>query len=123
MIETDDLDVMMENEIAAQIEALNGMIPGTEEHAHAVEDLSKLYKLHIDKARNNAEVEQRRDQAEMEAKNRKVEHWITAGSIAAQGVLYTGLFLIGLKFEEKGSLSSVFTRNMTNQIKLPKIGK
>ena len=118
-----ELDLMMNDELKAQIEALNSREPGTEEHGHAVDDVSKLYKLNIEKVKNDAEIKQKREQAALEAKNRKREQIIAASGVVAQAALYATLFVMGLKFEETGALSSSFVRNFTNQIKLPKIGR
>ena len=116
-----ELELMMNDELKAQIEALNGMVPGTEEHGHAVDDISKLYKLNIEKAKNDAEIKQKQEQAESDAKNRKREQIIAASGVVAQAALYATLFVMGLKFEENGALSSSFVRNLTNQIKLPRL--
>ena len=138
MVEMDDLDVIMTNEISSQFEALAGMVPGTDEHAKAVEDLVKLYKAYTDKVgRENEislkyeqmvkELEQKQKQLEADNKNRKLERIGTVVQTAACVAVPVIMGCSAMSMEQNGyGFSTLVGRNVMNQItKFPtfKIGK
>lgn len=118
-----ELDVMMSNEIKAQLDSLGATNPGTDEHSKMVEDISKMYKVYIEGAKNKTEANERRKQFEREAKARKLDSIIRVVESSVPIITYVGLFFVGLNFEKTGAITTSTFRNLFNGIKLPKFGK
>ena len=101
-----ELDMMMSNEIKSQLDSLAATNPGTDEHAKMVEDISKMYKVYIEQAKNKTDANERRKQFEREAEARKVDSIIRIVESSVPILTYIGLFFVGLNFEKKGSITS-----------------
>ena len=63
---------LLDGEIISEIEALAGISPGTNEHTTAVDNLTKLYRLRIDEARNRADADEKYNRRIME--NEQYQH-------------------------------------------------
>lgn len=71
----ESIKAMLVEEIASEFQELSSLEPGSVEHASAVEDLTKLYKLEIDgwKAEIDAEEKRRRRSIEIDQYDRDLE--------------------------------------------------
>lgn len=121
---------MLEDTIEKEIENLSSMSSGSKEKASAVEDLSKLYKIHLEEVKNEEECSEKSKRLEFEKKSHKddvemkkeqiksqnLEKWITAGvqvGLTIGGwIAYDIWNKRGLKFEEFGTINSPWTRNL-----------
>ena len=113
----EDLRKMLEEEIASQIENLDSLEQGSDEHSNAVDSVAKLYKLTIEEDRCNKEFEEAKRQRETDKaakedqlKDVKIDRYFRVGSIVAVTLLQLGAYghwyKKGLKLEETGTLTS-----------------
>lgn len=120
----DELRKKLENEIANEIENLEDLELGSEEHAVAVESVAKLYKLKLEDDRNEKEAEKNKAEfeevkkqnevmklaEEAKLKDAKIDRYFRVGTAVGVVVLelaaYGHWYKKGLKFEETGTLTS-----------------
>lgn len=137
----EELRKLLTEELKAEIEHLSTLEKGSEAHLKAVAAIEKLYGMTIDdlkaelaKDEQLARQELERDKHylaerthdeqryldEAEYKSRKRDRWANFGLQAALGLgglgLYTILFLMGIRFEEEGTIRSNFVRNLTSKM-------
>lgn len=110
-----DLKGLLNEEIECQIQALGSMETGSEEKTHAIADLDKMYKLHIEETK--VELDHQRETAKMTED--KIRWAIGTGITIIGGV---GMFVCknfwlkeGFKFETTGT----FGGSMNKQFVLP----
>lgn len=65
-MEERNIGELLKEEIADEIEGLSQLEPGSEEHSKAVESLTKLYKLKIEEAKNELDLDEKRERRLME---------------------------------------------------------
>lgn len=107
---------------------------GSDEETKAVNALSNLYKLRLEEAKLQAQINSDSDKILLE-QNRLVAEQSKAEADRINQIadiaermtetllklgIGAGLFVVGLKFEENGSLGSFFVRNMSQKV-LPKL--
>lgn len=124
----------LDDVIEVKLGQISKMPSGSDEETKAVNALSNLYKLRLEEAKLQAQINSDSDKVLLE-QNRLVTEQSKAEAdriyqIAdiAERVTETllklgigaGLYVIGLKFEENGSLGSFFVRNMSQKV-LPKL--
>lgn len=131
----EDLIMMLDEEIRAEMEGLSSLNYGSKEHTEAVENLTKLYKLRIEDSKAameyNKEIDNdqfRREQAEKEEQSRKdqlaeqrIDRYVRIGIAAAELmipiVFYNVWMKRGFKFEETGSFTSTTFRGLINRFR------
>ena len=124
----------LDDVIEVKLGQISKLTSGSDEETKAVNALSNLYKLRLEEAKLQAQINSDSDKVLLE-QNRLVAEQSKAeadriNQIAdiAERVTETllklgigaGLYVIGLKFEENGSLGSFFVRNMSQKV-LPKL--
>ena len=126
-----DSAMLLDEEIAAEIENLARLTPGSKEHTAAVESLNKLYVLSLEETRGTRELRKISEQSAMdereyqrkvnEEKSNKVARvvgWVLdVLGIVAPLVSYGAWINKGLKFEESGSFCSTTFRNLIGKIR------
>lgn len=124
----------LDDVIEAKLGQISRLESGSDAEMKAVTSLSTLYKLRLEEAKLNAQVnsdsdkiliEQNRIAAEQsKAEAERINQIVDVAGRMAETLLKlgvgAGLFMIGLKFEENGSIGSFFVRNMSQKA-LPKL--
>lgn len=125
---TEELRNMMSDEIAAELEKLQGMEPGSKEYTAMVEGITKLYEAGTRDLTEDAkydemivrrEMDEAHHQEEMEEK-RKDRKWRlleAAGGLVLPLLVYIWAFGTGMEFEETGTISSPWVRQMVDGLK------
>lgn len=107
---------LLDEKIKTELENLDCLETGSDKKSSAVEDVTKLYKLQIEESR--AENEQADKEAQR--KEAKKDRWInvvTQVSLAIGGwIVYDIWNKRGLKFEETGTVTSQWTRNLISKM-------
>lgn len=124
----------LDDVIEAKLGQISRLESGSDVETRAVTSLSTLYKLRLEEAKLNAQVnsdgdkiliEQNRIAAEQaKAEAERINQIVDVAGRMAETLLKlgvgAGLFMIGLKFEENGTIGSFFVRNMSQKT-LPKL--
>lgn len=130
-MEENRLRDLLEEEIKKEIGKLSSMQLGTDEHAKAVESLTKLYKVNIEgleserafREQCEQDVDRERDwrfknaQLEEQRKDRYFKLGVDAASIMVPIVFYGVWMHRGFKFEETGTFTSQTFRNLFNRFR------
>ena len=123
-----EIKELLEGEIKSEIENLSYLTYGTDEHTVAVDNLSKLYKLKIEEARNERELAEsertreiemqlRREQTEEQVKDRYIKLCMDAAGIVLPLLFYASWMKKGFKFEETGTFTSTTFRGLFNRFR------
>lgn len=130
-----DTKEMLEEQIQKELAELQNLEVGSEEHVKACESISKLCKVLLEQTRDEAAFEEIVDREDLESKrfnldkiykeqeaaearkDRLIRYGIDIGGIVLPLIVYTGLIKTGFKFEETGTVTSSFFRNLINQVK------
>lgn len=124
----------LDDVIEAKLGQISRLESGSDAEMRAITSLSTLYKLRLEEAKLNAQVnsdsdkiliEQNRIAAEQaKAEAERINQIVDVAGRMAETLLKlgvgAGLFMIGLKFEENGTIGSFFVRNMSQKA-LPKL--
>lgn len=124
----------LDDVIEAKLGQISRLESGSDVEMRAVTSLSTLYKLRLEEAKLYAQVnsdgdkiliEQNRIAAEQaKAEAERINQIVDVAGRMAETLLKlgvgAGLFMIGLKFEENGTIGSFFVRNMSQKA-LPKL--
>lgn len=124
----------LDDVIEVKLGQISRLESGSDVEMRAVTSLSTLYKLRLEEAKLNAQVnsdgdkiliEQNRIAAEQaKAEAERINQIVDVAGRMAETLLKlgvgAGLFMIGLKFEENGTIGSFFVRNMSQKA-LPKL--
>lgn len=134
-METDTKE-MLEEQIQKLIVEIENLTPGSDEHVKACDALSKLCKILMEETHNEAEFDEIVNKEDLDMKrfkleqermkreasegkrDRMIQHGINIGGILIPTAAYIGLVLIGLKFEETGTITSTWFRNVIGQGKI-----
>ena len=113
----DNIRELLEEQIASDFGDLATLEMGSEEHARAVEDLTKLYKLRIEE---NAAASDRSDK-EDEKTERVIDRYLKYG-VEIAGILLPLAFYAywmkkGFKFEETGTFTSTTFRGLFSKFR------
>lgn len=124
----------LDDVIEVKLGQISKMPSGSDEETKAVNALSNLYKLRLEEAKLQAQINSDSDKVLLE-QNRLVAEQSKAEADRINQIadiaermtetllklgIGAGLYVIGLKFEENGSLGSFFVRNMSQKV-LPKL--
>lgn len=131
----EELILMLDEEIKAEIEGLKSLAEGGKEYSDAVDNLTKLYKLRIEDSKAamdyNKEIDNdqfRRDQMEKDEQSRKeqlaeqrIDRYVRIGIAAAELMIPIMFYNIwmrkGFKFEETGSFTSTTFKGLINRFR------
>ena len=124
----------LDDVIEVKLGQISKLQSGSDEETKAVNALSNLYKLRLEEAKLQAQINSDSDKVLIE-QNRFVAEQSKAEADRINQIadiaermtetllklgIGAGLFVVGLKFEENGSLGSFFVRNMSQKV-LPKL--
>lgn len=124
----------LDDVIEVKLGQISKLASGSDEETKAVNALSNLYKLRLEEAKLQAQINSDSDKVLLE-QNRLVAEQSKAEADCINQIadiaermtetllklgIGAGLFVVGLKFEENGSLGSFFVRNMSQKV-LPKL--
>lgn len=130
-----NIEKLLSEEIATQIQALSGFEPGSKEKSAAIDDLVQLYKLRIEENKSIWDADEKHNSriADNEAKVREEEikrqqiseqikdRYFKAGIAGAELVvplIFYGIWMNkGFRFEETGTISSQVFRNLINRFR------
>lgn len=137
----DNITKLLEEEIEEQINNLSG-ISDLKQKSMAVEDVTKLYKLRIEQAKNEAELAEKQARREMEARQIKLDseakersenlEEIRLSEMVRDRYFRTGIAVLeiglplmfygvwmrrGFKFEKDGTYTSKTFMNLFNRFK------
>lgn len=112
------IDQMLEERIATEFSKLANLEDGSQEKSSAVNDLTKLYELHLEEVK----IEQAKDESRS-----KSQTFIEIGKVVVPAVISVGgwiayghWFKMGLNFEREGVIGSTTFRNFFSKI-VPRI--
>ena len=124
----------LDDVIEVKLGQISKLASGSDEETKAVNALSNLYKLRLEEAKLQAQINSDSDKVLLE-QNRLVAEQSKAEADRINQIadiaermtetllklgIGAGLFVVGLKFEENGSIGSFFVRNMSQKV-LPKL--
>lgn len=124
----------LDDVIEVKLGQISKLQSGSDEETKAVNALANLYKLRLEEAKLQAQINSDSDKVLLE-QNRLVAEQSKAEADRINQIadiaermtetllklgIGAGLFVVGLKFEENGSLGSFFVRNMSQKV-LPKL--
>ena len=124
----------LDDVIEVKLGQISKLASGSDEETKAVNALTNLYKLRLEEAKLQAQINSDSDKVLLE-QNRLVAEQSKAEADRINQIadiaermtetllklgIGAGLFVVGLKFEENGSLGSFFVRNMSQKV-LPKL--
>lgn len=130
-----NIEKLLSEEIATQIQALSGFEPGSKEKSAAIDDLVQLYKLRIEEnksiwdadekhnsrvADNKAKVREeeiKRQQISEQVKDRYFKAGIAGAELIVPLIFYGIWMNKGFRFEETGTISSQVFRNLINRFR------
>lgn len=124
----------LDDVIEAKLGQISRLESGSDVEMRAVTSLSTLYKLRLEEAKLNAQVNSDSDKILMEqnriaaeqakAEAERINQIVDVAGRMAETLLKlgvgAGLFMIGLKFEENGTIGSFFVRSLGQKV-LPKL--
>lgn len=130
----DEIRNLLDKQIKTEIENLDYLEMGSKEKQNAIDGIAKLYELRL--SENKAEMDQIENQTRMELDTKKVENEIDSDKVKRKGAnldrwislglqiaIPLGTFIAydiwhrrGLKFEETGTITSPWTRNLMSKM-------
>ena len=120
----DQIKRQLDEEIEREIQDLSDLDAGSEEKSKAIDGVTKLYKLKLDEIEAETKRQESENQKELEEAKRKDANkgqWISiavqVGLAVAGWVCYDIWHRRGLKFEETGTVTSPWTRNLMSNMK------
>lgn len=117
---SENIKELLNEEIAAEIQAISSLDSGSEEKSKAIEDLAKLYRLRIEETKSelDAEDEQyKRSQLDEQVKDRYFKLGIAAAELLIPIMFYGIWMRKGFKFEETGTYTSTTFRGLFNRFR------
>lgn len=133
----DEIRELLDEVIKDDIDKISSLEAGSKEKSNAIDDVTKLYKLRLDemKVENEAEASKNQFEAEqdkltdewrfkeVQLKEQNKDRWISFGlqiGLTIGGwIVYDIWHRRGLRFEEEGTITSPWTRNLISKM-LPK---
>ena len=119
---------LLEEEIRAEIKRLGSLKSGSQEHATAVDSLTKLYKLKLEEDKNtyerldkieNREIDQESKTAQMaeSVKDRYFRFGMAAAELVLPLMFYGVWMRRGFKFEQDGTFTSQTFRGLFSRFR------
>lgn len=112
----DEIKVMLDEEIKAEIEKLKSLDAGSDGKSSAVDDLTKLYKLRIEEQKAEMEREEQNARRDAEKAERMINIGLQVGLAVGGWIVYDMWHRRGLKFELEGTVTSPWTRNLMSKM-------
>ena len=135
----ENIKELLNEEIAAEIQAISSLDSGSEKKSKAIEDLAKLYRLRIEESKNELDAEDKRSRRTLESEASIREHeikqsqldeqikadvqdrYFKVGIAAAElliPLMFYGIWMRkGFKFEETGTYTSTTFRGLFNRFR------
>ncbi len=113
-----DLPEKVDAELNRILEDLNSQDINSDAYGKTVDKFEKLYRMRMDEHKNNAEYWFKHDTDELNRKDQRKDKIIGYIFDGMKLTGYAGLFILGLKFEENGTLASIFVKNHDSKMKL-----
>ncbi len=114
----DELQNKVDAELDRALEGLSKHEVDSEEYGKAANNFEKLYRMRMDEQKNDADYWLKHEVDELNRKDQNKDRIIGYVFDGVKLAGYAGLFVLGLKYEEKGTLASIFTRNHSSKLKL-----
>lgn len=114
----DELQNKVDAELNRALEGLSKHEVDSEEYGKATNNFEKLYRMRMDEQKNDADYWLKHEVDEISRKDQRKDRIIGYVFDGVKLAGYAGLFVLGLKYEENGTLASVFTRNHSSKLKL-----
>lgn len=111
---------LLNEAIGLQLENLNNIEPGSEDHVKATESLATLYKLKIEEESKTIELNTKIKQYDKENKNSIIKMGIDVAGIVLPLAFYASWMNKGFKFEETGTFTSTTFRGLFQKFKTTK---
>lgn len=108
---------LLNEAIGKQIENLNNIEPGSEDHDRATESLVKLYKLKMEEEFKNVDSDIKKTQLMKENFNSYMKLGVEVAGIVLPLVFYASWMKKGLKFEETGTFTSTTFKSLFQKFK------
>lgn len=119
----DKIQLLMDEAIEKEIQALKNCAPGSEQEAATIKNLTQLHAMRVEEAKIEQADNQRLDDVEVkkaQLKSQAKDRWVNFG---VQGVLTIGGWLLyghffnkGLEFERTGTVRSPWMRNLISKV-------
>ena len=106
----DEIKTMLDEEIKSEIESLKEFDYGSEEQTTAVENLTKLYKLRIEEAKDAQEMAH-------EKKNQWIRVVMDTAGLVLPLAFYARWMKKGFQFEKEGTFTSTTFRGLFNRFR------
>lgn len=134
-MEVQNIEELLSEEIAAEIQALSELNSGSKEKSTAIDDLTKLYKLRIEENKsiwdadekynrrvmedeaNTRDDEVKRTQIAEQVKDRYFRVGIAAAELMIPLVFYGVWMKRGFRFEETGTFTSSTFKGLINRFR------
>ena len=120
----ENIKELLNEEIAAEIQAISSLDSGSEKKSKAIEDLAKLYRLRIEESKNELDAEDKRSrrtfkscQLNEQMKDRYFKVGIAAAELLIPLMFYGIWMRKGFKFEETGTYTSTTFRGLFNRFR------
>ena len=104
----ENIKELLTEQIAGEFGDLASISAGTEEHARAVDDLVKLYKLKIDEDQTDVSRNEKKEQVF----ERYLKYGVEIAGIVLPLLFYANWMSKGFKFEETGTFTSTTFRGL-----------
>lgn len=118
----DQINELLTRQLDSEIQKLSTMEDGSEEKTATVNGINQMYRLKLEEARMNEELNLQKDEAQRQEKfqviDRVIEGVKTVGAIVG-GVVIPVIFMNrGFKFEETGVYKSQTFKNLFGKFRL-----
>ena len=123
---SENIKELLNEEIAAEIQAISSLDSGSEEKSKAIEDLAKLYRLRIEETKSELDAEDKRSRRTLESEANVRENEIKKSQLDEQiaaaelliPIMFYGIWMRkGFKFEETGTYTSTTFRGLFNRFR------
>ena len=112
----DEIKELLSEEIQDEIKNLSGLETGSEEKSKAINDLSKLHNLRIEELKIESENAFKEAERKDRIKERVIGVAVQVGLAIGGWIAYDIWHSRGLKFEETGTVTSPWTRNLMSKM-------
>ena len=111
---------LLNEAIGLQLENLNNIEPGSEDHVKATDSLATLYKLKIEEESKLNDDDIKRNHLGKENRNSYIRMGIDVAGIVLPLAFYASWMNKGFKFEETGTFTSTTFRGLFQKFKTTK---
>ena len=112
-----NLDVKIREEINRELEGLETLEQGTEQHSAAVKSVAELYKLELDKQKADNEALVKSNDAKSGKLKMLLDFAVAAAGLIIPQIFYAVWMKQGFKFEENGTFTSQTFKGLIREFK------